>query len=215
MAASQYAMSLPLPVVLDEDNFYVNNSNRDAYQWVTNWPNWPAHALVLYGDNGSGKTHLGHIWARQSRASVLTLPAPLRPDTMQGNWLIEGIDTFTDERALLHLLNYSKEKKTFLLLTAHVPPAQLSFMLPDLTSRLLALPCAGIAPPDDEALAAVMRKQFTDRQLKVSDDVIAFLLPRMERSFARVGELVATLDNEALVQRKELTVPFLKKLLGY
>jgi chromosomal replication initiation ATPase DnaA len=216
MVATQYALPLSFPVVFDDGNFYLSDCNRDAYQWVTNWPNWPAHALVLYGAAGSGKTHLGHIWARQSKASALSLPGvTLKPDTMRGNWLVEGIDKWKDERSLFHLLNYSKENKTFLLLTSAVAPAQLPFTLPDLTSRLLALPSAGIAEPDDDALAAVMRKQFADRQLKVSDEAVAFLLPRMERSFARVGELVATLDSEALQQQRELTVPFLKKLLGY
>lgn len=208
---SQYAFGLSFPAVFVEENFYVCDCNREAHQWVNAWPNWPSFALVLYGDAGSGKSHLGHIWAKKSGASTSGMPDA---KTHMGNALVEDIERISDERALLHLINKAKEQGDTLLLTSAMPPKQLPFTLPDLVSRLRALPTAGIAPPDEEALAAVMRKQFADRQMKVQDEVMAYLLPRMERSFAQVSALVESLDAQSLTQRKNLTIPFLKRL-GY
>jgi chromosomal replication initiation ATPase DnaA len=44
----------------------------------------------------------------------------------------------------------------------------------------------------------VLVKLFADRQLAVGEGVIAYLLPRMERSLAAAREAVAKLDAAAL-----------------
>ncbi len=209
----QFTLPISLPPVFSEDNFFTAESNRAAHDWVTRWPDWNAHALIVHGPAGSGKSHLGHIWAERAQARIAEYP--LKPETMHGNWLVEDIENLSDESGLFHLLNLAKENKTYLLLTANAAPKQLPFQLPDLTSRLLALPAVGIDAPDDALLAAVLRKQFSDRQLKVGDEVIAFLLPRIERSFTQAAAIVDTLDKAALAEQRNLTVPFIKRMLGY
>lgn len=211
----QYALPLSLPPVFAEDNFYVSACNRDAHQWLSRWPDWPAKTLLLYGPQGAGKSHLATIWAARAKASIVSGKGLPQPDAVNGNYAIEDIEQIGDERTLLHWLNYSREKGESLLLTASEPPKRLLFTLPDLTSRLLALPCVGIAPPDDDALAAAMRKQFADRQLKVGEDIITFLLPRIGRSFPELAHVVQQLDEHALEAKKGLTIPFLKRTLGY
>lgn len=210
---SQYALSLSLPPVFSEANFYVSDCNREAHGWVMRWPDWPANALLLYGPSGAGKTHLGHVWAARARAAVCETAPPA--DNISGPALVEDIHGAKNERQLLHALNYAAEKRHSLLLTSLLPPAQLPFTLPDLTSRLKALPAVGIAAPDDGALSAALRKQFADRQLKVEDDAIAFLLPRMERSFSGAADMVSRIDTAALAEKRNPTIPFLKRALGY
>lgn len=213
---SQYAFSLSLPPVFSADNFYLSDSNRVAHRLVTAWPDWPARTLLLHGPAGSGKSHLASIWAQQAHATLTHAKNGIPgADSIGGNWLLENIEQAKDAAALLHVLNYVRERDQWLLLTSAVPAAQLPLTLPDLTSRLKALPVAAITPPDDEVLAAALRKQFADRQLKVEEEVIAYLLPRIERSFASVQEVVETLDRKALSERKALTVPFVKQTLNY
>jgi chromosomal replication initiation ATPase DnaA len=211
----QYTLPLPLQPVFSQDNFFVADCNRAAFDWVMRWPDWPSHALLLYGPTGAGKTHLGHVWAARAKAKIASGQAAPAPESMQGNWLIEDIETLTDERALFHRLNLAREHKTSLLLTAQTAGKELPFTLPDLTSRLAALPAIGISTPDDAALAAVLRKQFADRQLKVEEDIFTYLVPRMERSFTAAAALVNTIDDAALSERRNITVHFLKRILGY
>src|SRR5436189_2162902 len=100
---SQYAFSLELPPVFSDDNFFISGCNSEAHQWIHAWPHWPAHALVIHGPDGSGKIHLGRIWAARSNANLFTtIPAP---DNFSGNALIENIEKTASEKPLLHLLN--------------------------------------------------------------------------------------------------------------
>ncbi len=208
---SQYAFSLNLDPVFSADNFFISDSNREAHALVTRWPDWSAPALILYGESGAGKSHLAQLWAQKSGAALLEQPGA----DSKSNALIENIERIEDERALLHLINSARENKHYLLLTAALPPKQLPFGLPDLTSRLLALPAVSISSPDDGVLAAAMRKQFSDRQLKVEEEVIAYLLPRMERSFSHIKETVEQLDGAALREQKNITIPFARRILNY
>lgn len=214
---SQYALSLSLPPVFSADNFFVSACNKEAWQWIQAWPDWPhgqgKHALLLHGPSGSGKSHLGHIWAARAHAITVNAENIEHAQPESGNWLVEDIERLTLERPLLHLFNYVMEQGGSMLMTSLHPAANLPFTLPDLTSRLLALPSAQIEQPDDDVLAGAIRKQFIDRQMKVDDEVIDYLLPRMERSLAKAKELVALLDHKALAQSKSITIPFVRKIL--
>ena len=59
-----------------------------------------------------------------------------------------------------------------------------------------------------------MLKQFTDRQLSVAPEVLTFLMARMERTFEAAGNLVAALDEAALIEKRRITVPLAKEVLA-
>ena len=62
-----------------------------------------------------------------------------------------------------------------ILITSRLAPGEIEFTLPDLRSRLRALPLVPIAPPDDGLLQAVLVKLFADRQLEVEPHVVSYL----------------------------------------
>src|SRR5262249_20691012 len=115
---------------------------------------------------------------------------------------------------LLHLYNLIAERRGGMLLTAREPPARWPSLLPDLRSRLVAAPVVAVEAPDDALLAALMVKLFADRQLAVSEEVVLFLLRHMERSFEAARRLVAELDAAALRDRRGITVPLARAVLG-
>lgn len=213
----QYALGLSLPPLFSPDNFLAGGSNSDALAWMNAWPDWPASgagkALILHGPAGSGKTHLSHIWAQKAQADIVSASALSGNEPCKRNIVVEDIEQTNHETHLLHLFNYTRENGHSLLLTSAMPPKALPLKLPDLTSRLLALPAAQIQEADDTLLAGIMRKQFADRQMKVEEEVIAYMLPRMERSLTKVQALVGHLDGTALAERKNITIPFVKRVL--
>jgi chromosomal replication initiation ATPase DnaA len=80
-------------------------------------------------------------------------------------------------------------------------------------SRLKAMPAQGIAEPDDALLGAVLVKLFADRQLAVGEEVVKYLVPRIERSFHAARHWVAALDAAALAESRAVTVALARKLL--
>ncbi len=202
---------------LGREDLLVAPSNRDAVAWLDLWPDWPAPGLVIHGPEASGKTHLAHVWqirsgARLLRAADVVGAAP----TILGEartLVIEGLEQGVDERALFHLYNYLAGEGGSLLLTGLVPAVRWPVRLPDLRSRLAALPAVAVGPPDDALIEAVMVKQFADRQLRVSPDIVAYLVPRLERSLAGVRRMVEALDTAALAERRAITIPLAREVL--
>ena len=204
------------------DAFIEAPCNRAALAWIRRWPDWPTPGLAVHGPAGCGKTHLASIWHSMSGAAALS-PSMLAPDrvpSLLGDARVALIDSADapvfdadGERALVHLYNLLKERGGHLLLLARTPPARWSIALPDLRSRLAALPAVRIDAPDDELLQQLLVKLFADRQLDAAPEAIVFLVPRMPRSFAAARKLVAELDRRALAGGRRITVALVREVL--
>jgi chromosomal replication initiation ATPase DnaA len=222
VTAAQLALDLGHRPALGREDFLIAACNRDAVAWLDRWPDWPAGGLAIVGPPGCGKSHLAGVWRAASGAPLLA-PADLdraEPATLLGGAAACAIDDAdrdiagTDrERALLHLYNYLREARGQLLLTGRTPPARWPIALADLRSRLAALPAVAVGAPDEALIAAVLVKQFADRQLRVGEDVIAFLTARLERSFDAARQIVAAIDRAALSGRRPVTVPLAREVL--
>lgn len=215
-------LSLALPVLSDygEDAFLIAASNRQAADWIDRWPDWPQHRLLLWGPPGSGKTHLGRIWARRAGAFTLAAAALAGEGPVAafeagagGAWLVEDLHRLQDEEALLYLINAAAQCGSSLLLTADRPPARLGLKLPALSSRLATVSLAELEAPEEELLGGVLWKLFADRQLRVPAQLVRYLLPRMGRSLEEAVRLVAALDAAALERGREITLPLAREVL--
>lgn len=215
---SQYILALPHTPAYAASQFVISDCNRKAYAWCQAWPEWPACGLIIYGPAQCGKTHLSMVWQEKAAAVRLEkqqLGTAPSAELLKGakRCVLEDIDTGVDEPALFHLLNHLSADGGNILLTATIVAKQWNVGLPDLRSRLLALPSCAIEPPDDAVLQAVLRKQFADRQILVADDVMHYLTARMERSFAAAGALVEALDKAALAEKRAITLKLAKSVL--
>jgi chromosomal replication initiation ATPase DnaA len=210
MVARQLALTLEHRERLTREDFLDGPSNAIALALVDSWPSWPARMLVLTGPEGSGKSHLAAIWAQAAGARLIAARAlqeaavPVALAT--GALVVEDVTPGAfDERSLFHLVNLAREQEAFVMLTARTPPPGWTFVIPDLGSRLKALPVVTIAPPDDALLRAVLVKLFADRQIAIDEGLIGYLAARIERSFAAARAVVARLDIEAMQRRRPLT----------
>jgi chromosomal replication initiation ATPase DnaA len=194
---------------MGREDFLVSDSNAAAVALIDRWPDWPVGAAVIAGSKGSGKTHLANVWLLRSGARIFEASEISRDGVPAiaavGSAAIENVQELADEAALFHLLNLVREQRLQVLLTTDTAPGDLGVKLPDLRSRLNALPLASIAAPDDPLLRAVLVKLFADRQLSVEPHVIDYVLVRMERSMLGAERLVAEADRQALRLQRRVT----------
>lgn len=215
----QLVLDLSHPMSQAEADFLPSPCNRTALDAVLRWPIWPGPACLIVGPPGSGKTHLLSIWAQRSGAVVLQgreLWGPADPVQRLGASVACAVDEaeeLADEALLFHLYNRVAERHGSLLLSASSPVSSWRLALPDLRSRLLTAWTVAIEPPDDGLLAALLVKQFADRQLRVDTGVVAFLVNRIERSFAAVRSVVQALDRASLRARRPVTMPLARLVL--
>jgi chromosomal replication initiation ATPase DnaA len=220
--AKQLVIGLPALSRLDRADFLPAAANEAALAFVDAWPAWPGPALVVHGPEGSGKSHLAAIW--QTRAAPLVLPpaalaqSPARALLGQAQAvLLEDLDRALAagdlDDALFSLWTALAERGGHLLLTARLPPARWCVRLPDLASRLRGATAVAVAAPDEDLLAGLLLKLLNDRQVRIAPEVVRYLLPRIERSFAAVHGLAAALDRAALAEHREITVPLAKAVL--
>jgi chromosomal replication initiation ATPase DnaA len=206
----QLVLDLPHLVSFGLENFMISRSNAHAAALVQAWPQWPQSAAAICGPAGSGKSHLAQAWRARSGASIVSgaelSDASLESLEHNAGLIVEDIDRgIADERVLFHIFNVAREKKLFVLITSTPSPGDIVSALPDLRSRLRALPLAVIDPPDDALLQAVLVKLFADRQLAVDPQVISYMALHMERSMAAARCAVAAADELALSKQRKVT----------
>ncbi len=177
------------------DDFVRGDSNAEALAAVESWPAWRDGCLTLIGPQGAGKSHLAHAWAVAADALILD---PATPDVTAAAGrpvLLEDADREVPPEGLFHLINLAARTGGGLLLTARTRPATWPTALPDLRSRLNALPVAEIGPPDDAVLEGVLRRFFRNRNIRPPEEVYPYLLARMSRSIPDAAEIVRRLDE--------------------
>jgi chromosomal replication initiation ATPase DnaA len=200
---TQLALALDHAESFAREDFLAGPTNAAALALIERWPDWPGRTVLLRGPEGSGKSHRAAIRAAAAGARTLApraldgaeVPMALATGALVLDNLAPGR---FDEAALFHLLNLAREERAYLLITARSAPATWRIELPDLASRLRALPVVALEMPNDALLRAVIVKLFADRQLAVDEGLIGFLANRIERSFAGARAAVAALDGEAL-----------------
>jgi chromosomal replication initiation ATPase DnaA len=214
----QLALDLPHRQALGRDDFLVTESNAAAVALVDNWPAWPTPAALLIGPPGSGKSHLVEVWRQRSNAAKIgadKLNVELAPSLLATHALaIEDAQAGIDERSMFHLLNLAKQQNSSILISTQIQPEFWGVALPDLLSRLRAIPAVEILPPDDALLRGVLVKLFFDRQIAAEESTISFMITRMPRSLGAARMLVAEIDRRAMEARAEVTRPFVARVLG-
>lgn len=160
-------------------------SNRGALEALAEPDHWPYRTAVLVGPERSGKSLLAR-WFAESGAG-------------------EAIDDahLTEETALFHAWNRAQETRLPLLLTAR---EGWRIALPDLASRLGGSLQLALLPPDDSLIADLLAAHAEQHRLALGEGAAAYLLPRIERSWAAVEAVVSAIDRLSLERQSPATM---------
>lgn len=227
---------LPLEFNFNNDltfETFVTGSNAELVTLLKNFNNSrESDCLYFWGRPGIGKTHLLQALCQDPSFKdrpIAMIPLnpqkqadPYSPQMLDGLEsmslvCIDDIDLIAGNRdwedALFHFYNRARDNSTPLVISASVPPAQLSIELSDLKTRLgwgLVLQLQAIK--DDEKLEALKIRAW-HRGMEISDEVGEYLLRRFSRDMVNLVTLLDNLDRASLTEQRHLTIPFVKQVL--
>ena len=92
-------------------------------------------------------------------------------------------------------------------------PLHWDITLPDLASRIQGARHVALDPPDDRLFAALLAKQFSDRQLFPAPEVLQYLVTRLERSHESARRFVERADQVALSEKRAISRGLAKSIL--
>jgi chromosomal replication initiation ATPase DnaA len=196
-------MSLQLPLDLEtpdrfsRDNFIANTALTTTLSVLMHPGQWLSPHLILMGPKGSGKTHLGHIFADHTGARFVTA-AETHNLTELANlpYVVDDAEEASEE-TLFHLCNHVQKSAQQLVLLTENQPIAWDVKLPDLSSRLNAMRILTLPEPDEELLIAILNKLFAQRAISPSPDFIDYIARRMDRSVGAAQKIVTELEHYA------------------
>lgn len=197
----------------------VSVSNQAAAQMLTGWRSWPGGAMALTGPQGSGKSHLATVWARESEA--LWVDPRAKPaeaaelfEQSGGRLIVDDAQGAPDEMMLIRLLDLARWRKGAVLLVGENDPAHWPCATPDLVSRLFAVPAARLEEPDEALLEVVLKRACRELFIELSDKSATYLATHMERTFAQAHAIAAELDRSVVQGARPISIPQAKKALA-
>lgn len=189
--------------------------------------------LYLWGEGGTGKTHLLHAYCRLAGEHGQTIGllagkehASAPPALIEG-WdrldavLIDDLQAFARrpevpewEEALFHLFNRLRDAGKSLIVTANRSPAGLEIALPDLKSRFGSMLTYQLQALDDDNRLAALQAKARQRGMELPDEAGRWLLARFSRDMHDLAATLDRLDHASLEAQRRLTIPFLRDVLG-
>lgn len=185
--------------------------------------------LYVWGSSGSGKSHLLQASCQDAEGEALYLPlaefAEADPvDILQGMESLQriclddlqavaGDDAW--ELALFNLINRARESGCRLVFAATAAPRALPVTLPDLQSRLGWGAVFQLPRLEDADKLAILQFRAARRGLAMPDGVARYIISRAPRQMAELLALLDRLDQASLAQKRAVSRPFVKEVLGW
>lgn len=212
---AQLLLDFPNTIDFSSENYLLHKGNQEATQALLQpWPT-QRFGAVIYGAQGVGKTHLLKVYCAHygvAYARAENLP-PLAEVPLHLAVDVEKMPLSAQSQELLfHVFNHLNQLGGTLVLALPAALKELD-LLPDLASRLHLLEAYELVTPDEDMLRQLIAKWAYEKQLALPENVVRYLLERVERAPARMQKVLAGLDALSLQQKRGLTVPLVRDFL--
>ena len=215
---SQLVFKFPFKTKYYEQDFYVSSNNFSAYKLIESWPKWPSKWLNVFGETGSGKTHLSKILERKID-NTKVIDAKFIDNQVLENFInldcliIDNYKNNIDEKLLYSILNQSKQLEKYIVINSNSALKDLSFKLKDLQSRINSFLYLGIELPTDELLEVIISKSFSDKQVNLNPKISGYIIKNVERSYEKMFKFLKDIDELSLSTGKSININLIKKVL--
>ena len=108
---NQLTLRFPISKKYYEQDYFVSSNNYSAFKLIDGWPDWPGKWLNIYGEKGSGKTHLSTILEKKIKKSRLISANKINNNIIQDLnnldcLIIEDFNSNIDEKVWCYLLYF-------------------------------------------------------------------------------------------------------------
>lgn len=223
----QLALSFPVTEQYTFRTFLDEPWNRELIARLRS-PMEEAGAIVIWGARGSGRTHLLQALCHEHDDAVYvplaSMMADYPPAILEGLEsiaviCIDDLDRISTRRdwqeALFRLFNGVRERGGRLVMTADNPPRQLSLALEDLRSRLSWGSIYQLHPLSEAGKSEVLRMRAEQRGIELGEDIRRYILQRSRRDIHALLGVLDTLDQLSLVEKRRITIPFVRSIMGW
>ncbi len=195
------------------DNF-VAGGNAETVAALTGWLAGERRdtSFCLWGESGCGRSHL--LQASGFALLDAALDPALSGAPAAEQLAVDNVDALNEvgQIALFNHFNRLKMAGGMLLTAAPQPPVHLA-LREDLRTRLGSGLIYRLQPLSDAEKAAAIAAQAKERALKLTPEVIAYLMRHAPRDMRTLSMLVVALDQYSLEQKRPVTLPLLREVL--
>lgn len=223
----QYPFDFTIQTELLFSNYLASAANEALLHYLRNFARGSERLCYLWGNKGSGKTHLLQALCQDSERAVYI---PLEQMLAYGPRTLEGLETvdvialddlqivagnMAWEEKLLELFNAVQSEGGRLCFAATTKATELPLQLADLRSRLQLCVAFEAVESDDAAKADIVRARAAQRGIELRDEVMQYIMLRNSRNLHDLMAVLDQLDTLSLAEQRRVTIPFVKDIMQW
>jgi len=206
---------------------FIAESNMLTLESMKNFTDSNAYIFYLWGEPGSGKTHLLNAYVESNNAlnkpSVLIQPKDL--SHRENVSLIEMFDSICIddselisgdlllEEALFFWINEIKQTQKKLVLASSISNKDKQWQLADLRSRLTSGQTHQLIHLSRQGVIKAFVQQATEQGINIEDKAINYLENNCSMNMGFLKQLLIEIDKATLIHKKQATIPLIKNIL--
>ena len=216
--SEQLIFNFPFKKNYLKKDFYVSKNNFNAYKLIESWPKWPSRLINIFGPSGCGKTHLVNIL--KSKIQSVIISSDNVSDEILNTYktkeclIIDNYNNDVSEKILYSIINQAYQDNKYLIISSTISIKMFEIKLLDLKSRFSSFIDIGIELPTDDLIRVILTKNFSDKQIQVSQKNIEYILKNIERSYEKINTFSNSIDSLSLTKAQPIKLNLIKKVLN-
>lgn len=205
------------------DFFHSNIVNRETIALIDNLFkfNYKDNRIYLWGPSAVGKTHILIATIKKFlnlNKEVIDLSFIDDNDTFDlGSidlFFLDDIDRADGkiQNNLFNIFNMSENENAAIFITGNLPPNQM-LLRPDLRTRISQCLVLNLKELEDEEKKDVLLKRSYFMGINLKLEIIDYLVKNYNRNMHELIKLIEKIDKESIIQKKRITIPFIKSFM--
>ena len=206
---------------------FISTNNMGIVESLIDFSQSEESLLYLWGETGSGKSHLLHALIQHIKADQSAVV--LMPEDIAQRQNLSLIDMFDYicideveriakddllEESLFQWINEIRQARKKIILASQIPHTPERWQLPDLCSRLQAGRTHQLKHLDRPQVLQVFNDQAENMGIVIDQKIERYLQNNCSMNMQFLTQLLSELDQATLVHKKHITIPLLKKILN-